>query len=76
MLCFDLWFLSLSRVGASRWIGPGQVEVRQVVLNGRRVFKVTKRGYILEYCHSIHRLAELVDLADLVEVIDMPKRDA
>lgn len=44
------------------------------MLNGRRAYKVTKRGYILEYCHSIHRLAELVDLADLVEVVELPNR--
>jgi hypothetical protein len=46
------------------------MEVRQIMLNGRHVFKVTKGGYLLEYCHSVHRLAELVDFADLV---DFPK---
>lgn len=70
----DQAFLSLCRVGASRWVGPGQIEVRQIMLNGRHVFKVTKRGYLVEYAYSVHRLAELVDLADLVEVVDLPKR--
>ncbi|MDH2426562.1 transposase [Sphaerisporangium sp. TRM90804] len=58
----------------AKWVGPGRLEVRQVMLDGRRVFKVTRRGYLVEYCHSIHRLAELVDLADLVEVIELPER--
>lgn len=70
----DHGFLILRGVGASRWVGPGKIEVRQIILNGRHVFKVTRHGFLVEYCHSIHRLAELVDLANLTEVVDLPKR--
>ncbi|MFC6080893.1 transposase [Sphaerisporangium aureirubrum] len=56
----------------SIWVGPEQLTVELIRLNGRPVLRVRKHGYHLAYCRNVAELATHVDLADLVELIMLP----
>ncbi|GLW10211.1 hypothetical protein Misp01_53390 [Microtetraspora sp. NBRC 13810] len=60
------------------WAGANGYEVEIVVLDRRRVARVSRRigtrKALVGYCRTVAEIAELVDLADLVEVIELPAR--
>jgi hypothetical protein len=60
-----------------RWVGPGNVEVEHIILDGRSTLRVCwrrgSRRYVVAYCRSIRELTQHVELADLVEVIELKR---